>query len=70
MSAGRDKGCWVQCTQCGHIYWTEEDVPIEKLYVASGCARCGHGRGLNCGDKKEDVYSYYNPNLDERYYTY
>ena len=66
----REKGNYIQCSQCGHIYWIEEEVPIEKLYVTSVCARCGHDRGLNCGDKEEEVYAYYNPCMDERYYIY
>lgn len=70
VTRNADKGCWIQCSQCGHIYWTEEEVPIEKLYVTSVCARCGHDRGLNCGDKEEDIVIYADPVLDERYYIY
>ena len=70
VSAGKEKGCYIQCQTCGHVYWLEEDVPIDKLYVASICARCGHGRGLNCGDKEEDIVVYADLNLDERYYIY
>ena len=71
MDGNKEKGCYIQCQQCGHVYWIEEDVPIDKLYVASVCARCGEcGNGLNCGDEEEDIYAYYNPNLDERFYMY
>ena len=71
MSAEKDRGNWIQCTKCGHIYFVEEEVPIEKLYVASVCARCGeYGNGLNCGSDQSEIYTYYNPNMDERYYMY
>lgn len=70
MDAVRVQGTWIQCTSCGKIYFIEEAVPIDKLYVTSICSRCGHHKGLNCGDKKEDVYLYYDPVLDERYYKY
>lgn len=71
VSAGKDKGNWIQCTKCGHIYFVEEEVPIDRLYVASVCARCGeYGNNLNCGDKEEDIVIYADPILDERYYMY
>lgn len=71
MSTGsKDKGCWIQCSQCGHIYWIEEDVPIDKLYVTSVCPRCDNNVGLNCGDDENDIYVYMNENLDPRYYKY
>ena len=67
----RDKGCWIQCTNCGAIYWIEEEVSIDKLYVASYCPKCGeYGNGLNCGDKEEDIIIYADPVLDKRYYQY
>ena len=71
VTGSKDKGCWIQCQQCGDIYWIEEEVPIDKLYVASVCPRCGdYGNGLNCGDNKDDLYLYMNENLDPRYYMY
>lgn len=71
VSANKDRGCWVQCQQCGYVYWLEEEVPIDKLYVASVCARCGeYGNGLNCGSDQSEIYDCYNLNLDERYYMY
>ena len=70
ITGSKDKGCWVQCSHCGYVYWIEEEVPIDKLYITSVCARCGHDRGLNCGDKKEDIYVYCDPYLNERYYQY
>ncbi len=70
MSAGKEKGCWVQCCQCGNIYHIQEPVPIDRLYVTSECTRCGNERGLNCGNNKDDIYIYYDQVLDERFYKY
>ena len=71
VTAGKDRGCWIQCQVCGHIYWTEEDVLIDKLYITSDCPGCGeYGIGLNCGDDQDDIYEYMNLNFDPRYYTY
>lgn len=70
VTGNKEKGCWIQCTQCGEVYYIEREVPIDRLYVASYCPGCGHTKGLNCGDKEEDVYTYYDPCLDGRYYTY
>ena len=70
VTESRDKGIWVQCTQCGEIYYLDEPVPIDRLYVTSICPRCGNERGQNCGDKEEDIYYYYNSDMDPRYYQY
>ena len=71
MSAGKEKGCWIQCQQCGHVFWLDQEVPIEKLYVASVCPGCGsYGNGLNCGDDGDDIYLYMSENVDPRYYQY
>lgn len=55
---------------CGEIYHTKEPVPTDQLYVASECARCGHDKGLNCGNNRDEIYRYYDPVMDERYYQY
>ena len=70
MSVGKQEGTWIQCANCGKIYYIYRKVPIDKLYITSECARCGYDRGLNLGDKEENIYCYYDPNLDERYYIY
>lgn len=66
----RKQGCWVQCVNCGKIHHIQEAVPIDKLYVECTCPKCGHYKGLNCGENKESIYLYYDPTLDERYYNY
>ena len=66
---GMERGTWLQCQHCGHIYHVDKEVPMEYMYVRAYCACCNkYERHLNCGDQLEDAYYYYNPNLDERYY--
>ena len=66
----RKQECWIQCQECGHIYYIEKNVPVDELYVASVCPRCESEKGLNCGRSKDDVYLYANINVDPRYYQY
>ena len=70
MKGVEKQGTWMQCTQCGHLYWIEEDVPIDRLYVTSICPGCGNEKGLNCGNDEEDIYCYYDSCMDPRYYMY
>ena len=70
MVTAGTQGCWIQCQSCGHIYYIEENVPIDKLYVTSVCPRCDGDLGLNCGSKKDDVCLFANINVDPRYYEY
>lgn len=61
---------WVQCTSCGEIYFIEETVPIDKLYITSKCSRCDNDRAINCGDNQDDITLYCDPYLDVRYFQY
>ena len=70
MDLRKKDGTWIQCTSCGSIYHIDADVPIDKLYVASECQRCGHHQGLNCGSDRDDIYYFADSNLDGRYYRY
>lgn len=71
MDGARTKGVWIQCQHCGHIYHIDQDVPIDKLYVACVCPKCDeYGKGLNCGSDESDIYRYMNVNVDPRYYQY
>lgn len=65
---GRKKKTFVQCQTCGKIFQVPYEVPIDKLYITTECSNCGQTQGLNLGDKEEDIYFYYNVNLDDRYY--
>lgn len=71
LNGGKEQGTWIQCAHCGEVYWTKEDVLIDRLYVTSYCPGCDeYGKGLNCGSDESDIYVYMNENYDPRYYTY
>ena len=71
MSGTKDRGTFIQCQQCGHIYHIKENVPVDKLYVACICPKCDeYGQGLNCGSDESDIYLYMNENVDPRFYRY
>lgn len=61
---------WVQCQNCGKVYQVDKKVPINVSIVKMKCPRCGSYNGLNCGSRKDDIYLYMNPNVDERYFNY
>ena len=63
-------GSYIQCLSCGHIYMIERKVPISAAIIKSECPKCNYKKGLNCGDKQEDVVIFYDPYLDERYFNY
>lgn len=68
MVARKEDGSYIQCLNCGNIYITGRKVPISISIVKSECPRCHHGKGLNCGDKEDDIYYFYDNTLDKRYY--
>lgn len=69
MDTGKER-TWVQCLNCGHIHIVERKIPISVSVVKCECPRCEYLKGINCGNKEEDVYIFYDPGLDERYYNY
>ena len=69
MNTEKDKA-FIQCLNCGHIYVIERKISIEVSIVGCECPRCEWYKGLNCGNKKEDIYYFYDSSLDERYYKY
>ena len=70
MDTKKETGSYLQCLCCGNIYTTDRKIPVSVLITTSECPQCGHKKGLNCGNKEEDIYLYYDPVLDERYYKY
>ena len=71
MKGVEQQGTWIQCQTCGKVYYIEEHVPIDELYTASICPRCGeYGYGLNCGSDQNEIYIYINENFDPRFYMY
>lgn len=70
MCLGDKEGTWIQCQECGHIYWIDREVPVDILYIASYCPRCDGTKGLNCGNDADEIYLYMNENMDPRFYEY
>ena len=70
VDTNKEVGSYIQCLSCGYVYVTERKVPISASVVKSCCPRCGWNKGLNCGDKEEDIYYFYDPCLDARQYSY
>ena len=68
MSTELERTSWVQCTTCGKIYQTQQEISIEELYVVIDCSVCGDTTGLNLGDNEDDIYLYMCENYDPRYY--
>lgn len=61
---------WLQCSVCGHIHKKKMIYDVEDdLYIEEICPRCrGKTRQLVCSEKEDDIYMYYNVNVDPRYY--
>jgi hypothetical protein len=71
MVTAGTKGTWIQCQDCGEIFFIKEIIPIDKLYITSFCPICDdYVKGLNCGYDKSDIYLYMNENVDPRFYQY
>lgn len=69
-SGGEKRGSWIQCTTCGEIHKSVNEYSIDEMYVNDYCLSCGSYRGLNLGNRKEEIYEFYDVNLDVKYYTY
>ena len=68
MSTEGNNITYIQCQECGQIYEVPYTVEIDELYVVAACPSCGIAKGLNLGNKKEDVYIYYDHTKDPRWY--
>lgn len=62
------KHTWVQCQICGEIIRLSYPIDMDKMYIAVDCPNCGITTGLNLGDDKDEIYNFYNVNVDPRYY--
>ena len=58
---------YVQCLNCGQVHIVERKIPMSISVVRSHCARCGYGKGLNCGYDEMDLMELKDYFLDERY---
>lgn len=70
MDGRKEKISWIQCQCCGHVYTIQKEISIDISIIESKCPKCWYKIGLNCGDKKEDLYLFMNENIDPRYYSY
>lgn len=68
MGTDGKKNIWVQCQKCGKIHRIRRKLKVDQIYVTINCSRCGKATGLNLGDDKDQIYEYYNVNIDPRYY--
>lgn len=62
---------YFQCCQCGAVHIDDiSKCEIEDdIYVYTQCLKCRDvTKHLMCGDREEDIYRYYNPVMDKRYY--
>ena len=60
---------YVQCTHCGEIYDTQIQCDDDDLYVHFKCKKCHKDvNHLRCGNDWLDIYMYYDPSLDKRFY--
>lgn len=61
---------WVQCQCCGETHQTKvHNVSEDDLYITTRCPCCrDETKHLWCGENREDVYMYYNANLDPKYF--
>lgn len=71
MSFGGEKrGSWIQCTTCGEMHKSCSEYPIDEMYVNDYCPNCNSYKGLHLGNREEEIYEFYDVNLDVKYYTY
>ena len=68
MRTKKEDCSYIQCLSCGNIYIMERKVSTSVSIVKCECPKCYYGKGLNLGNKEEDLYYFYDPTLDSRYY--
>ena len=60
---------YLQCQKCGHVYLVKNlSISDDDSIVKHQCPMCENNTALNVGHNKEDIYMYYNVNLDNRYF--
>lgn len=69
MDTGKEK-TFIQCLNCGHIHIINRSVSVGVSVVKAECPKCEWPKGLNCGRTEEEIYYFYDPGLDERYFRY
>ena len=59
-------GAKVQCIQCGKIFKVNKEISYEDIYIKEICPGCR--KEATCVHLEDDVYRYYDPVMDNRYY--
>lgn len=61
---------WTQCQCCGKLHRIQVDnMSEDDLYITTRCPCCrDETKHLWCGENREDVWMYYNVNLDSKYF--
>lgn len=61
---------FIQCQCCGCLHQVKtKDTSEDDLYIEEYCPKCrDETRHIWCGENREDVYIYYNVNVDPKYY--
>ena len=62
------EGAKVQCTQCGRIFKVNVEISYEDIYVKEICPGCR--KETTCLNIEDDVYRYYDPHIDKRFFEY
>jgi hypothetical protein len=65
---------WAQCQCCGNLHQVKSKdalISDDDLYTNPiWCSKCRDDtKHLLCGENREDVYIYYNLNVDPNYYN-
>lgn len=62
---------WLQCQSCGVLYRKEVECDIEDIYIQDECPKCrDETTHLVCGKNEDELYWFYNVNVDPQYYKY
>jgi transcription elongation factor Elf1 len=69
VDTGKER-TFIQCLNCGHIHTINKRVSVGVSVVSAECPKCEWLKGLNCGQTEEEIYYFYDPGLDERYFKY
>lgn len=59
---------FVQCQNCGNVFQAEGKFKIDELYINYYCPKCGTYRVIQLGENYEDIFEFYNVNIDNKFF--
>lgn len=65
-----ESSTYLQCCGCGKVHIVKRKYDSDEVYIDSACPKCGHERALILGEDRENIYVYYDPINDDRYFIY